>query len=79
MIDGVHDDFVWIDFVQYLIGKRLNERATDSAIDSRIHFRMPLDRLEALVYTPKKLVSQNVGLQIVPRDCVIGILLSLRC
>ncbi len=79
MIDGVHDNFFWIDFVQHLIGKRLNERATHFAIDSRIHFRMPLDRLDAFVYTPKKLVSQNVALQIVPSDCVIGVLLSLRC
>ena len=79
MIDGVHDNVFRIDFVQYLIGKRLKERATHFAIDSRIHFRMPLDGLKALVYTPKKLVSDNVALQIVPGDCVIGILLSLRC
>ena len=79
MKNAIHDNFFWIDFVQHLIGKRLNERATHCAMDSRIHLRMALDRLDARVYTTKKLISQNVALQIVPGDCVIGILLSLRC
>ena len=79
MIDGIHDNLFWIDFVQHLIGKRLDKRATHSSIDPCAHFRMPLDRLDALVDAPKKLVSQNVAFQVVPGNCVIGILLGLWC
>ena len=58
MIDGIHDNLFWVDFVQHLIGERLDERSTNFSIDSPKHFRVPLDQLDAFVHTPKKLDSK---------------------
>ena len=77
MIDGIHDNLFWVDFVQHLIGEHLNKRTTYSTIDSRIHFGTLLDRADTLVHTLKKLVSQDLALQVVPSNCIIGVLLFL--
>jgi len=68
MKDGIHDNFLRIDFIEHLIGENLDESPSHSAKDFRVHFGMTLDQLDAFVHTPKKFVSQEGALQVVPSN-----------
>ncbi len=78
MVDGIHYDFVWIDFVYYLVRKSFNQGATHSAENDRIHLGILLDGLNAPIYAPEKIVSQEFTLSVIPPDGFFHILLGFE-